>query len=103
MRDAVVRAGFTVEDIYDMFMKIDADGNGGLDLQEFGFMIQLMNIDMGEGVVSQVFDIFDDEGEGAIDFRDFLKGLFPRTYRFLRHTPKESDDGVRDSTVASEG
>jgi len=105
MRDAVVRAGFTVEDIYDMFMKIDADGNGGLDLEEFSYMIQLMNIDMDQNVVSQVFDIFDDEGEGAIEFRDFLKGLFPRTYRFLRHTPKEQNedegDGEDDAELGS--
>jgi len=101
MRDAVVRAGFTIADIYDMFMNIDADGSGGLDLEEFSFMIRLMKIDMDQSVVSQVFDIFDDEGEGAIPFRDFLKGLFPRTYRFLKHTPKEQGGDPRPSLIAA--
>jgi serine/threonine-protein phosphatase 2B regulatory subunit len=53
------------------FKKMDLDGSGSLSTQEF------MNIpDLHQNpIVQRVIDIFDTDGNGEVDFKEFLDAL----------------------------
>lgn len=61
-----------------MFRSMDDDGNGCLTFDEFSEFLPKLNIDVSETVAFQVFQTFDCDGEGSIDFTEFLLGVFPK-------------------------
>merc|ERR1712110_655837 len=79
LRNHVKKAGYTPYDLHEMFMMLDSDGNSDLHVDEFVELMPLMTLDMPENVAREVFDSFADPS-GTLDFRDFLRGIYPTTH-----------------------
>jgi len=53
------------------FKKLDLDGSGSLSIEEFMSLPELQQ----NPLVRRVIDIFDDDGNGEVDFKEFIMGL----------------------------
>ncbi|CAF1394279.1 unnamed protein product [Adineta steineri] len=53
------------------FKKLDIDGSGSLSIQEFMSIPELQQ----NPLVQRVIDIFDTDGNGEIDFKEFIGGI----------------------------
>ncbi|KAH8555355.1 calcineurin subunit B [Umbelopsis sp. PMI_123] len=67
-------SNFSAEEIqrlYKRFMKLDKDNNGSIDREEFLSIPQIAN----NPLASRMIAIFDEDGGGDVDFKEFIKGL----------------------------
>lgn len=62
---------------------MDQDGNHRLTFDEFKHFLPMMNINMSDDIAFRVFETFDDDGEGSIDFLEFLVGIFPAQQYYM--------------------
>ncbi|VDN09610.1 unnamed protein product [Dibothriocephalus latus] len=65
---------FDVEEIKRLgkrFKKLDLDGSGSLSVEEFMSLPELQQ----NPLVSRVIDIFDTDGNGEVDFKEFIEGM----------------------------
>lgn len=65
---------FSIEEIHRMrkrFMKLDKDGSGEIDKQEF---LSIPGISSNP-LATRLMDVFDTDGDGRIDFEEFITGL----------------------------
>merc|ERR1712004_95343 len=53
------------------FKKLDLDKSGSLSIEEFMSLPELQQ----NPLVRRVIDIFDDDGNGEVDFKEFIMGL----------------------------
>uniref|UniRef100_A0A8R1XZI1 EF-hand domain-containing protein n=1 Tax=Onchocerca volvulus TaxID=6282 RepID=A0A8R1XZI1_ONCVO len=53
------------------FKKLDLDGSGSLSVDEFMSLPELQQ----NPLVQRVIDIFDEDGDGEVDFREFIQGI----------------------------
>jgi len=53
------------------FKKLDLDGSGSLSVDEFMSLPELQQ----NPLVQRVIDIFDQDGNGEVDFREFIQGI----------------------------
>jgi len=60
-----------LERLKKRFMKLDADGNGSIDREEF---LQIPQI-ASNPLASRMIAIFDEDGGGTVDFQEFVGGL----------------------------
>mmetsp|Transcript_18568 Transcript_18568/g.25651 ORF Transcript_18568/g.25651 Transcript_18568/m.25651 type:complete len:415 (-) Transcript_18568:523-1767(-) len=61
-----------VEKIFNIFKKVDVDGSGSIELVEL-----LVHIDLDRTTFTErIFSIFDEDGSGEIDFREFVLSLW---------------------------
>jgi len=60
-----------LERLKKRFLKLDADGNGSIDRNEFLSIPQIAN----NPLASRMITIFDEDGGGTVDFQEFVSGL----------------------------
>ncbi|KDQ65045.1 hypothetical protein JAAARDRAFT_28705 [Jaapia argillacea MUCL 33604] len=60
-----------LERLKKRFMKLDADGSGSIDKEEF---LQIPQI-ASNPLASRMIAIFDEDGGGTVDFQEFVGGL----------------------------
>jgi len=53
------------------FKKLDLDGNGALSVDEFMSLPELQQ----NPLVQRVIDIFDEDNNGEVDFKEFIRGI----------------------------
>ena len=53
------------------FKKLDLDGSGSISIEEFMSLPELQQ----NPLVRRVIDIFDDDNNGEVDFKEFIQGL----------------------------
>ncbi|KAJ2130092.1 Calcineurin subunit B [Coemansia sp. RSA 678] len=74
MDDLVDSSNFTADEIqrlYKRFSKLDKDNSGTIDKDEFLSIPQLANNPLS----ARLIDIFDTDGGGDVDFKEFITGL----------------------------
>ncbi|ORX84402.1 EF-hand [Anaeromyces robustus] len=74
LEDLEKNTNFTAEEIhriYKRFSKLDKDGNGTIDKDEFLMLPQLSS----NPLAHRLIDILDEDGGGDVDFVEFIKGL----------------------------
>ncbi|CAM0138104.1 Calcineurin subunit B [Umbelopsis sp. WA50703] len=74
LEDMVNSSNFSAEEIqrlYKRFMKLDKDNSGSIDREEFLSIPQIAN----NPLASRMIAIFDEDGGGDVDFKEFIKGL----------------------------
>ncbi|ORX90484.1 calcineurin subunit B [Basidiobolus meristosporus CBS 931.73] len=67
-------SNFTAEEIqrlYKRFQKLDKDGSGSIDKDEFLAIPQIANNPLAHRMIA----IFDEDGGGDVDFEEFINGL----------------------------
>jgi len=64
------------------FKKLDLDGNGALSVDEFMSLPELQQ----NPLVQRVIDIFDEDGNGEVDFKEFIRGISQFSVRGEKHT-----------------
>eukprot|EP00931_Biecheleriopsis_adriatica_P075111 TRINITY_DN49057_c0_g1_i1.p1 TRINITY_DN49057_c0_g1~~TRINITY_DN49057_c0_g1_i1.p1 ORF type:complete len:647 (-),score=93.61 TRINITY_DN49057_c0_g1_i1:192-2132(-) len=79
-RTRFLSGGYRAVDIPAMFCAFDADGDGGITLQEFVKMMKEMEIDIGSQRIVDLFHTFDIDRDGTIDDQEFVRTLFPNAY-----------------------
>ncbi|KAF9985423.1 Calcineurin subunit B [Mortierella antarctica] len=70
----VRESNFTAEEIqrlYKRFMKLDKDGSGSIDKEEFLAIPQIAT----NPLASRLIAIMDEDGGGDVDFKEFIAGL----------------------------
>jgi len=60
-----------LERLKKRFLKLDSDGSGSIDRDEFLNIPQIAN----NPLASRMIAIFDDDGGGTVDFQEFVGGL----------------------------
>jgi len=60
-----------LERLKKRFMKLDADGSGSIDREEFLSIPQIAS----NPLASRMIAIFDEDGGGTVDFQEFVGGL----------------------------
>lgn len=61
----------------------------------------MMNISMSDTVAMRVFETLDDNGQGTIDFGEFLMGIFPAHYLYLATVRRQSQEDLGGGSVVS--
>jgi len=97
MRNHFDRAGYTAQDLQEIFQELDSNCDYMLSFEEFRQLLPLLKINMSTDNASRIFQEFDQAGEGTIDFQCFLMGIFP-AHRFFRKRV-----GVRGRTQPNSG
>ncbi|KAI0221132.1 Calcineurin subunit B, partial [Massospora cicadina] len=57
--------------LYKRFTKLDKDGSGAIDKEEFLSIPQIAS----NPLAARLIAIFDEDGGGDVDFQEFIKGL----------------------------
>ncbi|KAJ3300174.1 Calcineurin subunit B [Borealophlyctis nickersoniae] len=74
LEDMVASSNFSAEEIqrlYKRFAKLDKDGSGTLEKDEFLSLPQVANNPLAHRLLA----VFDEDGSGDIDFKEFITGL----------------------------
>jgi len=74
MEDMEKRSNFNANELERLkkrFMKLDSDGSGSIDREEFLQLPQIAN----NPLASRMIAIFDEDGGGTVDFQEFVGGL----------------------------
>ncbi|KAI9003372.1 putative calcineurin protein [Hyaloraphidium curvatum] len=72
--DLASATNFTPDEIqrlYKRFMKLDKDGSGAIDKEEFLSLPQIANNPLAHRMIA----IFDEDGGGDVDFQEFITAL----------------------------
>jgi hypothetical protein len=83
LRRCVENAGYSPKELKHMFLLIDVDGDGTLDYEEFHWWLDVMEVKVTKDFARAVFDSFEANEEGTLEFEDFMKGLFPQTHKHV--------------------
>ncbi|KZS97914.1 calcium/calmodulin-dependent protein phosphatase [Sistotremastrum niveocremeum HHB9708] len=74
MEDMEKKSNFNASELERLkkrFMKLDSDGSGSIDRDEFLRIPQIAN----NPLASRMIAIFDEDGGGTVDFQEFVGGL----------------------------
>ncbi|EPB78625.1 calcineurin B subunit family protein [Ancylostoma ceylanicum] len=69
--DGIVVDAYELRRLARRFKKLDIDGSGSLSVEEFMSLPELQQ----NPLVQRVIDIFDEDGNGEVDFREFIQGI----------------------------
>jgi len=78
VRNRLEASGMTAEDVPDMFHRF---GDGGLmTLEEFQLMIHELNLGIPDDRQVDLFSLFDQDGSGGIEAKEFVRSFFPKAF-----------------------
>ncbi|CAK9072568.1 unnamed protein product [Durusdinium trenchii] len=72
--------GYSANDVKVLFEFVDTDGNGNLNLNEFVELFHQMRIGITMDSAVDLFQLFDDDQSGTIEYDEFLRHIFPEEY-----------------------
>jgi EF-hand domain pair len=85
-----------IQRLYKRFMKLDKDGSGSIDKEEFLAIPQIAN----NPLASRMIAIFDEDGGGDVDFKEFIKGLSAFSAKGNKREKLECEYGNRRVPLA---
>jgi len=79
-RSRFLSSGYKACDVPTMFYTFDTDGDGQLSMEEFLQMMNLLQIELPNRRLVELFEAFDADGNGSISDQEFTRALFPDTF-----------------------
>lgn len=79
-RVALRKWGYTAEDIKVLFIIVDSDGNGVLDMNEFSELIEQMKLGLSGARCVSLFSMFDKDNSGTVSHTEFIRVMYPSLY-----------------------
>ena len=78
MRHQLMREGIAPDDVESAFKKVDDNGDGQIDAQEFSnFVTKTLKLRMSRAELHQLWTSLDIDQLGSVDFTEFTATLFP--------------------------
>lgn len=102
VRSRLQAQGFSQEDLQTVFEEVDQDKSGLIEFEEFRQMIETFNLrSLNAAKIRKLFQVFDNDGDGEINFTDFCLTLYPDLSVFNDYDPvspafSEHEDGGGD-------
>lgn len=100
VRSRLQAQGFSQEDLQTVFEEVDQDKSGAIEFEEFRQMIETFNLrSLNAAKIRKLFQCFDNDGDGEINFTDFCLTLYPEISVFSPGPPlsptwsSEREDG----------
>jgi hypothetical protein len=84
MRQGLTNAGYSPWELKRMFELFDCTGDGSLTFEEFKAWLKVMGLTESDKFAQEVFDYFDDDAGGTVDFDELLHGLYPQAYKVVQ-------------------
>lgn len=79
-RVALRKWGYTAEDVKVLFIMVDSDGNGSLDMSEFSELIGQMKLGLSPTRIVKLFSMFDKDNSGSVSHQEFIREMYPTFY-----------------------
>jgi len=76
-------SGIGPEKIVDALLSIDSSGDGKLDYMEFSGLLMGLDVGFSEDNSRSLFDFFDDDKSGSLDYGEFLEKVFPGCEKYV--------------------
>lgn len=77
LRKCMLKLGFGAKDLRILFEYIDVDGDGIISFFEFIQLIHQLRLGFAIDKAVEVFNLFDDNENGEINYNEFLRHIFP--------------------------
>eukprot|EP00931_Biecheleriopsis_adriatica_P046725 TRINITY_DN26858_c0_g1_i1.p1 TRINITY_DN26858_c0_g1~~TRINITY_DN26858_c0_g1_i1.p1 ORF type:complete len:436 (+),score=71.81 TRINITY_DN26858_c0_g1_i1:83-1390(+) len=100
----------THKEITDIFVKFDLDGNGSISVEELG--AALVDLGMEESIAERILSVADTDGNGAIDYCEFVNWIcsgdeiardLPQCFSDKRGTVQRADPNEARETNENNG
>eukprot|EP00931_Biecheleriopsis_adriatica_P069028 TRINITY_DN42918_c0_g1_i1.p1 TRINITY_DN42918_c0_g1~~TRINITY_DN42918_c0_g1_i1.p1 ORF type:complete len:602 (+),score=103.81 TRINITY_DN42918_c0_g1_i1:60-1865(+) len=92
-RRNMIKWGYSFTDLQVLFKFVDKDGSGEIELEEFMDLLKEMQVGTSRAQAKELFALFDDDENGAIDYREFLMNIFPFEYSVMQAKKKGDEEG----------
>jgi len=63
-----------------LFRQFDKDGNQAIDIDEFKETLKMYNLDLDDADLRMMFDRYDKDRDGLIDYYEFIRHLLPNDF-----------------------
>eukprot|EP00928_Gymnodinium_smaydae_P022974 TRINITY_DN19133_c0_g1_i2.p1 TRINITY_DN19133_c0_g1~~TRINITY_DN19133_c0_g1_i2.p1 ORF type:complete len:523 (-),score=88.24 TRINITY_DN19133_c0_g1_i2:177-1745(-) len=93
-RDRLQAWGYTVYDLHMIFKRFDSNEDYVLELHEFRSMVEEMQLGLSDRRIVDLFDAFDRDKSGYVDYMEFSKSLFPGHYLEVQELYKKRKSKV---------
>ncbi|CAE7247313.1 Kcnf1 [Symbiodinium natans] len=80
IRKGLRKWGYSAKDLKILFRYVDADEDGSLNIAEFMELVRQMRVGVTADSALHIFQLFDDDASGSIDYGEFLRHVFPDDY-----------------------
>ncbi|KAI8850544.1 calcineurin regulatory subunit B [Chytridium lagenaria] len=100
LEEMVASSNFSADEVqrlYKRFVKLDKDGSGTIDKEEFLALPQIGN----NPLAARLLSVLDGDGTGDIDFKEFIAGLSAFLQRATRRTSSDVYDMDRDGFISN--
>jgi Ca2+-binding EF-hand superfamily protein len=84
----------THEQMRDAFSKLDADGSGEVDIDEFRHALRELKVHCNEPQVSAMFRFYDADGGGTVSIDEFISGTWEWKYEQVWKVISDAIKGV---------
>jgi len=98
IQDLLVERGLTVNELNQIFRELDSSGDGTLDWGEFKAALRALKIKVPVAKVRSLFQMFDEDESGEIEYLEFCRILFPH----IDEIPGGDQIGGGESEAADE-
>ena len=83
LRDKIYRKRGGVHELRNLFQSLDKDGSGAVSRFEFREFLKPYNLNLSDGALLALVDMFDDDHDGLITFNEFCQRVMPNDYDML--------------------
>ena len=87
--------------VVDVFRSIDHDGGGTIDREELSWGLKRFGVDLEDGQLDMVVRVFDADGSGNIDFKEFNAAVKYAHRLLLREVQKAKDKRAKAQSDAA--